>query len=92
VPARLGVDEKAVRQGHPYASLVGDLAGGTGEAVVDDRAQASLEAYYLQFAREELATIEAIAMDMWEPYILATHACVPDAGTKIVFDRYHATR
>jgi transposase len=30
-------------------------------------------------------------MDMWEPYILATHACVPDAGTKIVFDRYHAT-
>jgi transposase len=41
---------------------------------------------------EELGTIRAIAMDMWEPYILATVACVPDAAQKIVFDRYHATR
>jgi transposase len=62
------------------------------EAVVDDRTPASLEAYYRQFAPEARATIEAIAMAMGEPYILATHACVPDAGTKIVFDRYHATR
>ncbi len=92
VPARLGVDEKAVRKGHTYDSLVVDLDRSTVEAVVDDRTQASLEAYYRQFTPEELATIEAIAMDMWEPYILATHACVPDAGTKIVFDRYHATR
>jgi len=30
-------------------------------------------------------------MDMWEPYINATQACVPEAATKIVFDRYHAT-
>ena len=92
VPARLGVDEKAVRKGHPYESLVVDLDGGTVEAVVDDRPQASLEAYDRQFAPEERATIEAIAMDMGEPYILATHACLPDAGPKIVFDRYHATR
>jgi len=92
VPARLGVDEKAVRKGHTYESLVVDLDRGTVEAVVDDRTQASLAAYYRQFTPEELATIEAIAMDMWEPYIRATHACVPDAGTKIVFDRYHATR
>ncbi|HSB79671.1 MAG TPA: transposase [Candidatus Methylomirabilis sp.] len=37
-------------------------------------------------------TIRAIALDMWEPYILAAAACVPDAAQKIVFDRYHATR
>jgi transposase len=92
IPARLGVDEKAIRKGHHYESLVCDLDAGTVEAVVDDRAQASLEAYYRQFTPEELATIEAIAMDMWEPYILATHACVPDAAKKIVFDKYHATR
>ena len=82
-----------MRQGHPYESLVVDLDAGTVEAVVDDRPQASLEAYDRQFAPEERATtIEAIAMDMWEPYILATHACLPAAGPKIVFDRYHATR
>ena len=92
VPARLGIDEKAVRKGHHYETLVVDLDTGTVEAVLDDRTQASLEAYYRQFTAEELATIEAIAMDMWEPYILATHACVPAAAKKIVFDRYHATR
>jgi transposase len=92
VPARLGIDEKAVRKGHHYETLVVDLDTGTVEAVLDDRTQASLEAYYRQFTPEELATIEAIAMDMWEPYILATYAWVPDAARKIVFDKYHATR
>ena len=28
-------------------------------------------------------------MDMWTPYIQATIKCVPDAGGKIVFDRFH---
>jgi hypothetical protein len=37
------------------------------------------------------ARIAAGAMDMWEPYILATRACVRDGAQKIVFDRYHAT-
>ncbi len=92
VPARLGIDEKAIRKGHHYETLVIDLDTGTVEAVLDDRTQASLEAYYRQFTPAELAPIEAIAMDMWEPYILATQPCVPEAARKIVFDKYHATR
>ncbi len=91
IPSRLGIDEKAIHKGHHYESLICDLAAGTVECVVDDRTQASLETYYRQFTREELEAVEAIAMDMWEPYILATQACVPGAATKIVFDRYHAT-
>jgi len=31
-------------------------------------------------------------MDMWDPYIAATKACVPDAGKKIVFDRFYIMR
>jgi transposase len=92
LPVRLGIDEKALRKGHHYETLVVDLDTGTVEAVLDERTQGSLEAYYQQFTEEELAGIEAIAMDMWEPYILATHAWVPDAGQKIVFDKYHAVR
>jgi transposase len=92
IPPRLGIDEKAVGKGQHYESIICDLDTGTVEAVVDDRTQASLEAYYRQFTREELAGVAAVAMDMWEPYVLATHACVPDAARKIVFDRYHATR
>ena len=36
--------------------------------------------------------MRAIAMDMWEPYILAAATCIPDAAQKVVFDRYHSTR
>ncbi len=92
IPTRLGIDEKAIRKGHHYETIVVDLDTGTVEAVLDDRTQASLEAYYRRFTPAELAGIEAIAMDMWEPYVQATHAWVPDAARKIVFDKYHAVR
>src|SRR4030065_383754 len=74
VPVRIGIDEKSVGKGHDYESLVCDLDRGTVEYVVDDRKQESLESYFLQFTKEELSQIEAIAMDMWEPYVLATQA------------------
>jgi transposase len=91
VPARIGIDEKALGKGHRYESLGCDLDRGTGEYVVDGRTQASLESYYQQFTPEDLATVSSIAMDMWDPYIAATKAWVPAAAAKIVFDRYHAT-
>jgi len=92
VPARIGIDEKSVGKGHNYESIVCDLDRGTVEYVVDDRERESLESYYRQFTGEELAQIQAIAMDMWEPYVLATNAYVPEADKKIVFDRFHATK
>ena len=91
VPARIGIDEKSIGKGHNYESIVCDLDRGTVEYVVDDREQKSLESYYRQFTKEELAQIKGIAMDMWEPYVAATRAFVPGANEKIVFDRYHAT-
>jgi transposase len=90
VPARIGVDEKSVGKGHKYESIVCNLDRGTVEYVVDDREQKSLESYYQQFTKEELSQVRSIAMDMWDPYIAATRAYVPDADKKIVFDRYHA--
>src|SRR3989339_53362 len=89
VPVRIGVDEKSIAKGHRYESLVYDLDFGTVEYVCDDRGQQSLESYYQQFTREELAKVEAVAMDMWDPYIAATKAHVPEADKKIVFDRFH---
>jgi transposase len=92
VPSRIGVDEKSIARGHKYESLVYDIDAGTVEFVFDDRGQESLEAYYRQFNREELAGVTAVAMDMWDPYISATKAYVPDAERKIVFDRFHVMR
>ena len=92
IPARIGVDEKSIARGHKYESLVYDLDAGTVEHVMDERGQESLEGYYQKFTDEELAEVEAVAMDMWDPYIAATKAWVPEAEKKIVFDRFHVMR
>lgn len=42
-----------------------------------------------RFSLDELAKVESIAMDMWEPYRLAFGALVTGADEKIVFDRFH---
>ena len=92
VPDRIGIDEKSIAKGHKYESLVYDIDAGTVEFVCDDRGQGSLEAYFRKFSREELAGVKAIAMDMWDPYIAAAKAYVPEADKKIVFDRFHVMR
>ena len=89
VVRRIGVDETATAKGHCYLTLVCDLEEGTVEHIAEDRKQESLEGYYAGLAQEQLDGIEAVAMDMWEPYIQATRARVPDAAEKIVFDRFH---
>jgi transposase len=92
VPRFLSIDEKSFARRHRYETLVCDRERGTVEYVAEDRRQESLEAYYRQFSVEELAGIEALAMDMWDPYVAATRAYVPDAPEKIVFDRFHVVR
>ena len=89
VVRRIGVDEKAAAKGHRYLTLVCDLDKGTVEHVGEERKQATLDGYYAGLSKKQLDGIEAVAMDMWEPYIQATLARVPDAAKKIVFDRFH---
>lgn len=90
LPVRhLGVDEKAFRKGHSYMTVVCDLERSTVEYVSEDRKAGSLADYYQSLDSKRLAKIEAVAMDMWEPYVKATMEHVPLAAEKIVFDRFH---
>ena len=89
VVRQIGVDEKAAAKGHRYLTLVCDLEEGTVEHIAKERKQESLDGYYAGLTQEQLDGIEAVAMDMWEPYIQATRAKVPEAAGKIVFDRFH---
>ena len=92
VPVRIGVDEKSFARGHKYETLVYNIDAGCVEYVGDERTRKSLEGYFKQFTREELEEVKAIAMDMWDPFISAAKAHVPDAEQKIVFDRFHVMR
>ena len=57
--------------------------------VADGRGKESLEEFYKQFDDEQLARIQTVAMDMWEPYIRVTTQYVADAQEKIAFDKFH---
>jgi transposase len=92
VIAHLGVDEKAVAKRHRSVTLVCDLDRSTVEYIGDDRKQTSLDAYYQSLSRKQLAGIEAVAMDMWEPFIASTVAHVANGQSKIVFDRFHVMK
>lgn len=89
---QLGVDEKSIAKRHRYVTLVGDLDRGTIEFISFDRKRSSLDAYYQTLSPKQLAGIQAVAMDMWEPYISSTLEHVPDAASKIVFDRFHVMK
>ena len=92
VIAHLGVDEKSVAKRHRYVTLVCDLDRSTVEYIGDDRKQTSLDAYYQSLSKKQLAGIKAVAMDMWDPFVASTVAHVPDAESKIVFDRFHVMK
>jgi len=89
VVRQIGVDEKAAAKGHKYLTLVCDLEQGTVEYVGEDRKQESLEAYYEGLSSKQREGIEAVAMDMWDPYVAATRKYLAGADEKIVFDRFH---
>ena len=88
-PVHLGVDEKSAGRGQDYITIVTDLDKGTVTHIADERRQASLDSYFDTLAPEDLAGIEAVAMDMWEPSANSVRAHLADADDKIVFDRFH---
>lgn len=92
LPVRIGVDEKSFARRHKYETLVCDMDEGTIEYVGDTRRQEALADYYKQFTDEERERVEAVVMDMWDPYIAATREAIPEPEKKIVFDRFHVMR
>jgi transposase len=89
---RLGVDEKAFRKGHRYVTIVTDLDGGRVLYVAKDRQQSSLDGFWPTLTSQQLASIEAVAMDMWEAYENSVRQHLPGAAEKIVYDKYHVAK
>ena len=92
VVAHVGVDEKAAAKGHDYLTIVADLDRSRVLYVAEDRKQESLEGFWTTLTPAQLEGITAMAMDMWEPYILSARAHLPDAEAKIVFDKFHVEK
>jgi transposase len=89
---RLGVDEKAFRKGHKYLTLVNDLTRGRVLYVAEDRKQESLDGFWSTLTPAQHEGIEAVAMDMWDPYVASVREHVAGADRKIVFDKFHVAQ
>ena len=87
--SKIGIDEKAFRKGHRYLTLVNDLEGSRVLYVGEDRRQSSLDGFWESLTAEQLSSIEAVAMDMWDPYVASVREHLPEADRKIVFDKFH---
>jgi transposase len=88
----LGVDEKSFSKGHRYFTLVNDLDRSRVLYVAEGRTQASMDGFWSEFTEAQRNAVEAVAMDMWDPYINSTLNHLPEARSKIVFDKFHIAK
>lgn len=83
----LGIDEKSFRSGQSYISLLTDLQGRRVLDMVQGRTQAAAEALWDTWSAAQRKAIEAVAVDMWEPFLKASRAKAPQA--ELVHDQFH---
>ena len=88
----IGVAEKSHRKGHNYFTLVNDIGRSRVLHIGDDRNQTSLDGFWSTLTEEQRQAVEAVALDMWDPYIASIRTHLPDADDKMVFDKFHIAR
>lgn len=81
------VDEKQVRRGHGYVTLV--LNANTGELLhlSEGKKKTSLESFFGRLSSDQKASIKAVGLDRGGAYRAAVEAHLP--GAAIVFDKFH---
>lgn len=86
----LAVDEIAVKKGHNYMTVVLDYITGRVVWMGEGRDINTLDRFFAGMADEQKTAIEAVAMDMWDPYINRVKHHCPQA--LIVFDLFHVVK
>ena len=83
----LAVDEISIRKGHSYLTVVLDYLSGRVLFIGKKRKAKTLKRFFNKLSISQRKKIEAVAMDMWDPFIKAVKDKLPQA--KIVFDPFH---
>jgi transposase len=83
----LAVDEISIRKGHSYLTVVLDYLSGRVLYIGKKRKAKTLKRFFNKLSISQRKKIEAVAMDMWDPFIKAVTDKLPQA--KIVFDLFH---
>ena len=75
----LGIDEKSFRSGQSYVSLLTDLKGSRVLDVVEGRPPEAAETLWDTLSAAQRQQIEAVAVDLWEPFMNASRNKAPPA-------------
>jgi len=86
----LAIDEIALRKGHHYMTVVMDYFSGQIVWMGENRDKETLDRFFAELTDSQKQGIEAVAMDMWEPFINRIQHHCPDA--QIVFDFFHVVQ
>lgn len=86
----LAIDEIALRKGHNYMTVVMDYFSGRVVWMSEGRSKETLDRFFAEMTNRQKEAIEAVAMDMWEPYINRVKHHCPNAN--IVFDFFHVVQ
>ncbi len=89
LPVHLGVDETSFQKRHEYVTVVMDRVNDRVIEIGDGRRREVLDDFFELWTTEELAAVEWVSMDMCGPYIASVRDALPDADSKIAFDRFH---
>jgi len=87
---RIAIDEIAVKKGHHYMTVVLDYDSGRVVWMGKGRQIATLDGFFENMPGDARDRIQAVALDMHEPYIQAVAKWCPSAD--IVFDRFHVVK
>lgn len=88
-PEHLSIDETSFQKHHEYVTVVTDQSTGAVLWVGEDRKAASLNAFFASLDADQLFRIRTVSLDMWAPFIASIRENLPDAMSKICFDRFH---
>ena len=83
----LAIDEISIRKGHRYLTVVLDYLTGRVVWIGKNRKARTLRRFFNEMTSTQRRSLEAIVMDMWDPYIKAVQKKVPHV--KIIFDLFH---
>jgi transposase len=89
---RIGVDETSFKKRHEYVTTVTSLDSGNVLYAGDGRGEKSLDKFYEGLSEDRINAIETVCMDMWDPYISSTRRHIPNAESKIAFDKFHVAK
>jgi len=83
----LAVDEISSKKGHHYFTVVMNLEKTKVIWVGKERKRKTLDSFFKELLPDKCKEIQAVAIDMWDPYIASIKEYAPQA--EIVFDKFH---